>query len=123
MSSRAETTISVAPTRLDQLDQLEPVAVGQAEIEQDDVGLVDVEQRQPLARCRRLRRPVSRPLDCDAQQAADMDVVLDDQDLGGNRHASLLGMCRRLVERAVEREHIDARFAEEAEQRVFGLRG
>src|SRR5258706_9737932 len=32
---------------------------------------------------------------------------------------SLLGMDGRLVERAVEREDIDPRFAEEAEQRLF----
>ena len=67
-----------------------------------------------------------RALNAGAEQATDMDIVLDDKQLGGQRHAPRLeqllspverGRARECVECAVERQNIDPVFSEEAEQR------
>ena len=64
---------------------LEAVAVGQAEVEQDDVGVARGGLGQALARRSRPRPGGSRWRERRAQEAPHLRLVLDQQDEGGGR--------------------------------------
>ena len=77
------TTIGTGPSSRILADQLQAVDVGQAEIEQHQVGPVMAQRRQRLRAGRRLDRAIVVRAQRRAQQPADRRLVLDDQDGGG----------------------------------------
>ena len=72
-------------------DHLEPVDVGQAEVEDDDVGLARRELRESLGARRRLEQPVAVAGQRGAQEAPDLRLVLDEDDDRLLRPASAAG--------------------------------
>jgi hypothetical protein len=76
--------------RLDQRHQLQPVAIGQPEIEQHRVRLVDLQRRQRLARGLGLDGSIAGAGDRGAEQPPDRALVIDDQDFRLKAHAPRL---------------------------------